>query len=69
MNNHGAEFFLEQVNSFSCEKGKQFQKTMNYVRVLQVMGMIPGFREDFMTPGSEEESMARLKRLMTMMDR
>merc|ERR1712113_919066 len=34
----------------------------------QVMGMIPGFREDFMTPGSEEESMARLKRLMTMMD-
>ena len=32
------------------------------------MGMIPGFREDFMTKGSEEESMARLKKLMTMMD-
>ena len=30
--------------------------------------MIPGFREDFMTKGSEEESMARLKKLMTMMD-
>lgn len=30
--------------------------------------MIPGFSQDFMTKGSEQESMARLKRLMTIMD-
>merc|ERR1719493_489955 len=34
----------------------------------QIMGMIPGFSQDFMTKGSEQESMARLKRLMTIMD-
>lgn len=47
---------------------EQFQNIMKMGPIGQVMGMIPGFREDFMTPGSEEESMARLKRLMTMMD-
>lgn len=31
-------------------------------------GMIPGFSQDFMTKGTEQESMARLKKLMTMMD-
>lgn len=30
--------------------------------------MIPGFSQDFMTKGGEQESMARIKRLMTMMD-
>ena len=30
--------------------------------------MIPGFGNDFLTKGSEQESMARLKKLMTMMD-
>ena len=30
--------------------------------------MIPGFSSDFMTKGNEQESMARLKKLMTMMD-
>lgn len=30
--------------------------------------MIPGFSQDFMTKGSEQESVARLKRLMTIMD-
>lgn len=30
--------------------------------------MIPGFSQDFMSKGSEQESMARLKRLMTIMD-
>lgn len=30
--------------------------------------MIPGFSQDFMTKGGEQESMARVKRLMTMMD-
>lgn len=30
--------------------------------------MIPGFSQDFMTKGGEQESMARLKKLMTIMD-
>ncbi|PBC28881.1 Signal recognition particle [Apis cerana cerana] len=31
-------------------------------------GMIPGFSQDFMSKGTEQESMARLKRIMTIMD-
>ena len=31
-------------------------------------GMIPGFSPDIIGKGSERESMARLKRLMTIMD-
>jgi hypothetical protein len=30
--------------------------------------MIPGFSQDFLSKGSEQESMARLKRIMTIMD-
>ena len=30
--------------------------------------MIPGLGNDFMTKGNEQESMARLKKLMTIMD-
>lgn len=30
--------------------------------------MIPGFGSDFLTKGGEQESMARLKKLMTIMD-
>ena len=30
--------------------------------------MIPGFSQDFLSKGSEQESMARLKRVMTIMD-
>lgn len=30
--------------------------------------MIPGFSQDLMTKGTEQESMARLKRFMTVMD-
>lgn len=30
--------------------------------------MIPGFSQDFLTKGGEQESMARLKKLMTIMD-
>ena len=31
-------------------------------------GMIPGFSSDFLSKGNEQESMARLKKLMTIMD-
>jgi signal recognition particle subunit SRP54 len=30
--------------------------------------MIPGFSQDFLGKGTEQESMARLKKLMTIMD-
>lgn len=30
--------------------------------------MLPGFSSDFLSKGGEQESMARLKRLMTLMD-
>ena len=30
--------------------------------------MIPGFSSDFISKGSEQESVARLKKLMTIMD-
>ena len=39
----------------------------NYSSLLLV-GMIPGFPTDFMSKGNERESMARLKKLMTIMD-
>lgn len=47
---------------------EQFQNIMKMGPFGQIMGMIPGFSQDFMTKGSEQESMARLKRLMTIMD-
>nr|KAG5714439.1 hypothetical protein BaRGS_006885 [Batillaria attramentaria] len=47
---------------------EQFQNIMKMGPFSQIMGMIPGFSSDFMTKGTEQESMARLKRLMTIMD-
>lgn len=34
----------------------------------QIIGMLPGFGQDFLPKGSEGESTAKLKRMMTMMD-
>ncbi|XP_012530245.1 signal recognition particle 54 kDa protein [Monomorium pharaonis] len=47
---------------------EQFQNIMKMGPFSQLMGMIPGFSQDFMSKGTEQESMARLKRLMTIMD-
>ncbi|KAM3960526.1 signal recognition particle 54k [Aphomia sociella] len=47
---------------------EQFQNIMKMGPFSQIMGMIPGFSQDLMSKGSEQESMARLKRLMTIMD-
>jgi len=47
---------------------EQFQNIMKMGPFSQIMGMIPGFSQDFLGKGSEKESMARLKRLMTVMD-
>ena len=47
---------------------EQFQNIMKMGPFSQIMGMIPGFSQDFMTKGGEQESMARLKKLMTIMD-
>ncbi|XP_003384056.1 PREDICTED: signal recognition particle 54 kDa protein-like [Amphimedon queenslandica] len=47
---------------------EQFQNIMKMGPFNQIMGMIPGFPADFMSKGNERESMARLKKLMTIMD-
>uniref|UniRef100_A0A8C5KVY2 Signal recognition particle subunit SRP54 n=1 Tax=Jaculus jaculus TaxID=51337 RepID=A0A8C5KVY2_JACJA len=47
---------------------EQFQNIMKMGPFGQILGMIPGFGTDFMSKGNEQESMARLKKLMTIMD-
>ncbi|GFS91351.1 signal recognition particle 54 kDa protein [Nephila pilipes] len=47
---------------------EQFQNIMKMGPFSQIMGMIPGFSSDFMSKGNEQESMSRLKKLMTIMD-
>ncbi|XP_064393923.1 signal recognition particle subunit SRP54-like [Halichondria panicea] len=47
---------------------EQFQNIMKMGPINQIVGMIPGFSQDFMSSGNERESVARLKRLLTMMD-
>ena len=47
---------------------EQFTNVMKMGPMSQIMGMIPGFSQDFMTKGCEQESQARLKKLMTIMD-
>ncbi|KFD57328.1 hypothetical protein M514_01839 [Trichuris suis] len=47
---------------------EQFQNIMKMGPFSQIMSMIPGFGQDFLSKGSEQESLKRLKRLMTMMD-
>ncbi|RZB40072.1 signal recognition particle 54 kDa protein, partial [Asbolus verrucosus] len=47
---------------------EQFQNIMKMGPFSQIMGMIPGFSQDFMSKGSEQESISRLKMLMTIMD-
>ena len=48
---------------------EQYQNVMKMGPIGQVMGMIPGLSQDFLSKGSEQESMGRLKKLMTIMDR
>ncbi|VDP10025.1 unnamed protein product [Soboliphyme baturini] len=47
---------------------EQFQNIMKMGPFSQIMSMIPGFGQDFLSKGNEQDSMKRLKRLMTMMD-
>ncbi|KAH7725558.1 signal recognition particle 54 kda protein [Aphelenchoides avenae] len=47
---------------------EQFQNIMKMGPFNQIMSMIPGFGPDFMTKGNEQESVSRLKKLMTIMD-
>ncbi|CAL2041817.1 unnamed protein product [Caenorhabditis brenneri] len=47
---------------------EQFQNIMKMGPFSQIMSMIPGFGPEFMTKGNEQESVNRLKRMMTVMD-
>ena len=82
--NFGINAFVEEVNKGNNEElmnkikqgeftlrdmYEQFQNIMKMGPFGQIMGMIPGFSQDFLSKGSEQESMARLKMLMTIMDR
>ncbi|KAI4470867.1 signal recognition particle 54k protein srp54 [Holotrichia oblita] len=58
---------IMKMGPFSQIMANQLLKTPN-ICMLRFKGMIPGFSQDFMSKGSEQESVARLKRLMTIMD-
>lgn len=47
---------------------EQFQNIMKMGPFSQIMSMIPGLGSEFMTKGNEQESVNRLKKLMTIMD-
>ena len=47
---------------------EQFQNIMKMGPFGQIMNMIPGFPPDLMSKGGEQESMSRLKKMMTIMD-
>uniref|UniRef100_A0A914HG37 Signal recognition particle 54 kDa protein n=1 Tax=Globodera rostochiensis TaxID=31243 RepID=A0A914HG37_GLORO len=47
---------------------EQFQNILKMGPFGQIMSMIPGFGTDFLSKGNEQESMSRLKKLMTIMD-
>uniref|UniRef100_A0A1I8JK52 Signal recognition particle subunit SRP54 n=1 Tax=Macrostomum lignano TaxID=282301 RepID=A0A1I8JK52_9PLAT len=47
---------------------EQFTNIMKLGPFSQILSSIPGFSQDFMTKGTEQESKNRLKRLMTIMD-
>jgi len=47
---------------------EQFSNIMKMGPFNQIMGMIPGFGPDFMSKGNEQESVSRVKKMMTIMD-
>merc|ERR1712015_651 len=47
---------------------EQFTNVMKMGPMSQIMGMIPGFSQDFMTKGCEQESQARLMKMMDSMN-
>ncbi|KAH8970087.1 hypothetical protein BDL97_02G069300 [Sphagnum fallax] len=47
---------------------EQFQNIQNMGPLSQVMSMIPGFSQELMPKGRENESQAKIKKFMTMMD-
>merc|ERR1712240_477895 len=56
------------LDNCSLRRYEQFTNVMKMGPFSQIMGMIPGFSQDFMTKDCEQESQARLKKLMTIMD-
>jgi signal recognition particle subunit SRP54 len=47
---------------------EQFQNIQNMGPLNQVMSMIPGFSQELMPKGQENECQAKIKKFMTMMD-
>uniref|UniRef100_G1KWE1 Signal recognition particle subunit SRP54 n=1 Tax=Anolis carolinensis TaxID=28377 RepID=G1KWE1_ANOCA len=55
---------IDKVNELKLD----YNEIMKMGPFSQILGMIPGFGTDFMSKGNEQESMARLRKLMTIMD-
>ncbi len=58
--------FTERISNYDYPLSSYFLTILFLFVCLQ--GMIPGFGTDFMSKGNEQESMTRLKKLMTIMD-
>ncbi|ERE72537.1 signal recognition particle protein [Cricetulus griseus] len=58
------EGLIDKVNELKLDDNEALIEKLKH----GIFGMIPGFGTDFMSKGNEQESMARLKKLMTIMD-
>ncbi|KAI3413711.1 Signal recognition particle [Globodera pallida] len=65
------EGLVEKVTEMGLEDNEDLIKRLKQGQFTlpgHIMSMIPGFGTDFLSKGNEQESMSRLKKLMTIMD-
>ncbi|KAH7972963.1 hypothetical protein HPB52_019611 [Rhipicephalus sanguineus] len=67
------EGLIDKVNELKLDDNEELIEKLKHGEftlrdIVPYKGMIPGFSSDFMTKGNEQESMGRLKKLMTIMD-
>ncbi|XP_077861434.1 signal recognition particle subunit SRP54 [Saccoglossus kowalevskii] len=61
------EGLIDKVSELNLDDNEELINKLKHGKK-RVQSMIPGFGSDFLSKGNEQESMARLKRLMTIMD-
>ncbi|XP_067614946.1 signal recognition particle subunit SRP54-like isoform X2 [Eurosta solidaginis] len=67
----GNEELLETIKHGQFTIRDMYEQVQNIMKIgllSQIMGTIPGFSQGSLTKVGEQESMARIKRMMTMMD-
>ena len=65
------EELIEKIKHGNFSLRDTYEQFLNFMKMgsfSQIMGIIPRFSQDFLAKGSKQESMARLKRLMTIME-